>query len=117
MGKLRHKFKAQIVWRYSMKSFNKHLEQKMQSESFAEKFNEEKLLAELAIEIARKRENKGISQSDLAKKAKITQQQVSKIENGFNSNIITLLKICAALELTLTAVEKRSKNEYSYLGS
>lgn len=40
---------------------------------------------------------KGMSQTELAKKAGISQQQLSKIEAGGNLTILTLLKILAAL--------------------
>ncbi len=50
--------------------------------------------------LAEAREKMGISQTELARRAHITQQQVSKIENGVNSNVITLLRLCRALSLT-----------------
>jgi transcriptional regulator with XRE-family HTH domain len=40
---------------------------------------------------------KGMSQTELAKKAGISQQQLSKIENGGNFTVLTLLKILNAL--------------------
>jgi transcriptional regulator with XRE-family HTH domain len=40
---------------------------------------------------------RGMSQTELAKKAGISQQQLSKIEAGGNLTILTLLKILTAL--------------------
>ena len=57
----------------------------------------EKLRVDLAVAIARKREEEGLSQSFIARLAHLTQQQVSKIENGENCNIDTYLKAMAAL--------------------
>jgi transcriptional regulator with XRE-family HTH domain len=54
----------------------------------------------LGFEISPKRS--GMSQKELAEKAGITQQQLSKIENGDNCNIYTLMKVCKALGFKLT---------------
>ena len=48
--------------------------------------------------------NLGLSQQDLARKAQITQQQLSNIESGMNCNISTLLKVCHALKVKLNLV-------------
>ncbi len=57
----------------------------------------EKLRVDLAVAIARKREEEGLSQSVIAQLAHLTQQQVSKIENGENCNIDTYFKAMVAL--------------------
>lgn len=49
----------------------------------------------IALWISEKR--KGMSQAELAKKAGISQQQLSKIEAGGNFTLLTFLKILAAL--------------------
>jgi len=38
---------------------------------------------------------------ELAKKAGVTQQQLSKIEHGYNSNIMTYIKVAEALGLSV----------------
>lgn len=91
-----------------MKTFNGHLKQKLKDKKFKDYFDAEKEYLNLAIQIAKYREAKGISQKDLAVKAKITQQQLSKIENGINCNITTFLKVCSALEIKLD-FQKNSK--------
>jgi DNA-binding XRE family transcriptional regulator len=84
-----------------MKTFKNHLNQKFKSKKFKEFFDAEKEFLELSVKLSKYREAKGISQKDLALKAKVTQQQLSKIENGINCNITTFLKVCSALELKI----------------
>ena len=80
-----------------MRTFNEHLNKKLEDKEFRKFFNEEKILLELSLKISNARKNSGLSQQELAKKAHITQQQLSKIETGLNCNIKTFLKVCYAL--------------------
>lgn len=82
-----------------MTSFNKYLEEQLKDEDFKEDYNFEKKIAEMAVKIQKTRIDNGISQQELAKKAHITQQQLSGVENGSNYTIKTLFKICKALGL------------------
>ena len=82
-----------------MKTFRKHLNEKLKSERFKKLYSEERQLAELAVKIHGAREQLGLSQQEVAQRAKVTQQQLSKVENGVNCNIATFLKICNALNL------------------
>lgn len=84
-----------------MKTFKNHLEKKLKNKKFKEFFDAEKEFLNLSLQLSKYREEKGISQKELAVKAKITQQQLSKIENGINCNITTFLRVCSALELTI----------------
>lgn len=84
-----------------MKSFRGHLKEKLKNERFKTIYEEEKQLAELSIKILGTREQLGLSQQELAKRAKITQQQLSKIENGIYCNLATFLKVCNALGLKI----------------
>ena len=83
------------------KSFKEDLNKRLKNSRFANLFDAERKLAELAINISEARDKAGLTQKQLAAKARITQQQLSKIENGFNSNIVTYLKVFNALNLTL----------------
>jgi predicted transcriptional regulator len=83
-----------------MKTFKAHLQEKLQDERFRHLFDEEKELLQIGIEIAETRTKLGITQTELAKRASVTQQQVSKIENGVNCNVLTLLRVCRVLNLT-----------------
>jgi HTH-type transcriptional regulator / antitoxin HipB len=87
-----------------MKTHKSILTKKLLNKSFKEKYNEEKRLIEISLELHGIREKLGLSQSEVAKKAKITQQQLSKIENGENCNILTFIKVCKALDLDFNFV-------------
>ena len=80
-----------------MKTFNEHLSEKLKDKEFKELYEEEKLLLQLSNRIYEERKKAGLTQSQLANKAQITQQQLSKIEKGLNFNIKTFLKVCYAL--------------------
>jgi HTH-type transcriptional regulator / antitoxin HipB len=84
-----------------MRSFRQHLKEKLKDERFRRLYEEEKQLAELSLKILDIREHLGLSQTEVARKAKVTQQQLSKIENGVNCNIATFLKVCNALGIKL----------------
>lgn len=93
-----------------MKTYRNHLKEKLKDKKFKELFDAEKKFLELSLQISKFREEKGISQKDLAVKANITQQQLSKMENGINCNITTFLKVCAALDLKID-VNKNTKKK------
>ena len=82
--------------------FRDHLNEKLENPKFKELYKEEKYLLELGIAITEAREQRGLSQKELAQKSKVTQQQLSKIENGINCNMLTFLKVSSTLGLDLT---------------
>jgi len=84
-----------------MKTHKNLLTEKLNNNKFKEKYEEEKKLIELSLEIHSIREKLGLSQNEIARKANITQQQLSKIENGGNCNILTFIKVCKALNVDL----------------
>lgn len=86
----------------TMKTFKHHLSKELKDPKFKETFDREQKRLSFAIELAKARENQNLSQQQLAQKANITQQQLSKIENGINCNTATLLKVCEALGFRLT---------------
>ena len=92
-----------------MRTFREHLNEKKNDPEFLEKYNAEKELIELAVKIAEARNKMGFSQQELARRAHITQQQLSKVENGVSFNITTFLKICNALgiKINLTKTAQR----------
>ncbi|HCL55630.1 MAG TPA: XRE family transcriptional regulator [Spirochaetia bacterium] len=90
-----------------MKTFKKHLNEKLNDIKFQEMYDEEKKLLEISLKIHDEREKHGLSQNEVAKKAHITQQQLSKIENGENCNVLTLLKVCHALGLKLDFIKNK----------
>jgi HTH-type transcriptional regulator / antitoxin HipB len=82
-----------------MRAFRSHLEEKLQDQEFQTLFDQEKELFQIGLQIAEARVKSGLNQKELAGRARITQQQLSKIENGTNCNLATLLKVCRALDL------------------
>ena len=85
-----------------MKTLSNHIKSKKENKNFNKYFKEEKQILDLSLKIHNKRENLKLSQEELANKANITQQQLSKIENGINCNLITYLKVCNALSLKIS---------------
>jgi HTH-type transcriptional regulator/antitoxin HipB len=92
-----------------MKTFKKHLNEKLKSEQFKRLYEEERQLAELSLRVLSAREKQGLSQKEVAQKAKVTQQQLSKVENGINCNLKTFLKVCNALDLKIDLDQSRIK--------
>lgn len=82
-----------------MRTFKAHLEEKLEDPQFQQFFDEETEFVRMGLEVAEARERLGISQAELARRARVTQQQVSKIEHGINCNVLTLLKVCRVLSL------------------
>jgi len=64
---------------------------------FDSRIRAQKLRVDMAVAIAKKREVEGFSQKVIANTAHLTQQQISKIENGENCNIDSYFKVMAAL--------------------
>ena len=86
-------------------TFRKHLNELLKDEDFKTAYEEERRLLELGFAVAQAREQRGITQKELAQQCRVTQQQLSKIENGINCNLLTFIKVSSALglELTVTA--------------
>jgi DNA-binding XRE family transcriptional regulator len=84
-----------------MKSYRDHLKEELKNPQFRQAFEEEKHLLDLGLKIAEAREKMGLSQKELAHKCHVTQQQLSKIENGVNCNLLTFMKISSSLGLTI----------------
>ena len=89
--------------------FRDHLGKKLKNSEFSKGFERELHFARLAIEIAQERESQKLTQSDLASKAQITQQQLSKVENAKACKVETLLKVCDALGMDLVLIPRRAK--------
>ncbi len=84
-----------------MKKFKDYLGEKLKDSEFQKLYAEERQLLEMSLRIAEAREQSGLSQKELAGKARITPRQLSRIEHGMNCNIVAFLKVCRALDLTL----------------
>ena len=86
--------------------FREHLNEEMKNVQFKKAFDEEKYLLELGLVITEAREQRGLSQRELAQKSHVTQQQLSKIENGINCNLLTFINVSSALGLDLAVRQK-----------
>ena len=84
-----------------MMTFDSHLKEKLKNKRFQKMYEEEKELLDISLKILEARTEQNLSQAELANRAHITQQQLSRIENGMNFNIKTLLKLCDALDLSI----------------
>ena len=84
-----------------MKTFKKQLNKELKNKKFKKLYDEERELLELSIKILETRNSLGLTQKELSEKAQITQQQLSKIENGINCNMATFLKVCHALGIKI----------------
>lgn len=79
-----------------------YVKKQLQNPRYREIYEIEKEIARITVEIQKLRMQQGISQSELAKKAHLTQQQVSAIEHGSNITLKTLLQIGHVLGLKLS---------------
>ena len=84
-----------------MKTYRAHLNEKLKNKRFRQLYAEEKQLAELSVRLLEIREQRRLTQKEVAQQAKVTQQQLSKLENWVSCNITTFLRVCNALDLQL----------------
>ncbi|HLP57463.1 MAG TPA: helix-turn-helix transcriptional regulator [Candidatus Deferrimicrobium sp.] len=88
-----------------MKTYRQHLNEKLKDKQFKQLYDEEREMLELSMQVLNTRKNLGMSQDELARKAHITQQQLSRIESGMNYTLSTLLKVCQVLQVKLNLVQ------------
>ena len=83
--------------------FKDRLKEDLKNPEFKKAFEREEIFASLAIQIAQIRQKQGLSQSDLAKRLKTTQQTVSRLEDTNNNSLSlnTLLKLAGVLHKRL----------------
>jgi predicted transcriptional regulator len=61
----------------------------------------------LGLKISEERRSLGLSQKELSEQCHVTQQQLSKIENGINCNLLTFIRITSKLGLAIN-IQKAS---------
>ena len=86
-----------------MTRFRDRLKDELKNEKFKNAYEEENTFVKLAVEIARIREEQGLSQKDLARRLHTSQQTVSRLENSANRSfsLATLLKLARAFHKRL----------------
>ena len=91
-----------------MQTFRKDLNKKLKNKKFKKIYEaeraaleEEKRLIDYGLILKKVREEKNMTQAELAKKAHVTQQQLSSIESGANATMQTYIRICEALKIAI----------------
>jgi len=80
---------------------NEHLQEKLKNPYFKELYELEQQKYAIVKKIIDYRIKKNVSQADLAKAAGVSQQHISKIENGEFSSIVTLEKVLLHIGMTV----------------
>src|SRR6476619_6395802 len=74
-------------------NFDLQREQQLRDPSFAERFKRAGEAWDVALQIAALREKAGLSQKDLAKKLKTSQQQISRLESpAYEGHSLSMLR-------------------------
>ncbi len=74
-------------------NFDLHLEQHLRDPNFAERFKRAGEAWDVALQIVALREKAGLSQKDLARKLKTSQQQISRIESpSYEGHSLSMLR-------------------------
>jgi transcriptional regulator with XRE-family HTH domain len=74
-------------------NFDRYLEEQMQDPAFAARFEQAGEAWDVAIQLAALREQAGLSQKDLARKLKTSQQQISRLESpGYEGHSLSMLR-------------------------
>ncbi len=83
--------------------FRDRLKEDLKDPEFRRAFDEEEVYASLAIQIAKIRQKKKLTQQELAKRLHTTQQTVSRLENIHNGSysLATLIKLARVLDKRL----------------
>ncbi len=87
------------------KTFDQHLKEEFKKDpEFKRGYEEELTKLQVGFKIAQLRQMRHLSQSELAKKVKTTQQTISRLEdlNNTRININTLMRLAVALKARLS---------------
>ena len=90
-------------------NFDDYLDEQLQNPDFAERFRNAGEAWDVSLQIARLREEAGLSQKDLAIRIDTTQQQVSRLESpAYEGHSLSMLRrVAAALNLRVRVVLER----------
>ena len=79
-------------------NFDLYLEKQLQDAAFARRFKDAGDAWDVSIQIARMREEAGLSQRELASRLKTTQQQVSRLESpAYEGHSLSMLRRVASV--------------------
>jgi HTH-type transcriptional regulator / antitoxin HipB len=79
-------------------TFNEYLQGKLKSKTFKEVYDHYGNVLEIGMQVRSLREKAGMTQTELAKRLKVSQQVISRIESGESDNptVSTLERIAKA---------------------
>lgn len=74
-------------------NFDAYLEVQMKEPAFAERFRQAGAAWDVAVQLAALRKKAGLSQKELARQLKTTQQQISRLESsGYEGHSLSMLR-------------------------
>ncbi len=74
-------------------NFDRYLDEQMQDPAFAARFKQAGEAWDVALQIAALRQQAGLSQRELARKLKTSQQQISRLESpGYEGHSLSMLR-------------------------
>ena len=74
-------------------NFDRYLAEQMEDPTFAARFKQAGEAWDVALQLAALREQAGLSQGELARKLKTTQQQISRLESpGYEGHSLSMLR-------------------------
>jgi transcriptional regulator with XRE-family HTH domain len=90
----------------SKTNFDEYLEKQLRDPDFAERFKRAGEAWDVALQIAALREKAGLSQKDLARKLRTSQQQISRLESpSYEGHSLSMLRrVAEALDATVRVV-------------
>jgi transcriptional regulator with XRE-family HTH domain len=90
----------------SKTNFDRYLETQLRDPNFAERFQRAGEAWDVALQIAALREQAGLSQRDLARKLRTSQQQISRLESpAYEGHSLSMLRrVAEALGATVRVV-------------
>ena len=85
------------------RTLRNRLKEDLKNPEFRKAFDEEEVFASLAIQVAKIRQKKKLTQLELAKRLHTTQQTISRLEDIHNKSysVQTLIKLAGALDKKL----------------
>ena len=100
-------------------NFDQYLEEQLQDPTFADRFDRAGEAWDVALQIAALRQEAGLSQKELAKLLKTSQQQISRLESpGYEGHSLSMLRrVAEALHARVRVVFEPEKQRDALHGA